>query len=381
MRRIWLAFALLQALLGLRVTTRLFTTSRGTRILRRSMPLDPAQRASVLVPVLNEAARLRPCLEGLIAQGEEAEEILVIDGGSTDETPALVREFAARDPRLRLIEADPAPAGVNGKAWGLQAGLDASLPGLPWVATIDADVRSKPELIRSLIAHAGAEGVALLSAATRQRLSGAAEGLVHPALLATLVYRFGIPGGATVDPRRVQANGQCFLVRRDALRGAGGFAAVMDSVCEDVTLARAVAALGQPVGFYETDDLVSVEMYAGWRDAWMNWTRSLPMADRFTNGRMPGLADLVFVQAAPLVIAPLAAWRLGRRHPLAIVNGALLACRVGVLTGMARAYESRPWTYWLSPLADSPAAARILLMSRRKRHEWRGRPLTVGESR
>jgi dolichol-phosphate mannosyltransferase len=354
-------------------------TSRGTRIKRQAEPLDPSQRASVLVPVLNEAARLRPCLDGLIAQGDEAAEIVVIDGGSTDGTACLVREYAARDPRVRLIVAGPASAGVNGKAWGLQAGLDASSPGLPWVTTIDADVRPKPMLVRSLIAHANAEGLAGLSAATTQRLSGAAEGLIHPALLATLVYRFGIPGKATVDPRRVQANGQCFLIRRDSLLAAGGFAAVMDSVCEDVTLARAVAAMGQPVGFHETEDLVSVEMYSGWRDAWANWTRSLPMADRFTNGRMPGLADVGLVQAAPLVVAPLAAWRLGRRHPLAIVNGALLACRVGVLTGMARAYELRPWTYWLSPLADAPAVARIWLMSRRKRHVWRGRPLTAGE--
>ena len=63
----------------------------------------------MLVPVLNEATRLRPCLDGLIAQGEETAEIVVIDGGSTDATAGLVREFAVRDSRVRLIEAGPAP--------------------------------------------------------------------------------------------------------------------------------------------------------------------------------------------------------------------------------------------------------------------------------
>jgi len=79
-------------------------------------------------------------------------------------------------------------------------------------------------------------------------------------MLTTLVYRFGIPGNATVDPERVQANGQCFLVRRDVLDDAGGFARVLDSVCEDVTVARNIAQRGHRVGFYEVGDLAEAGM-------------------------------------------------------------------------------------------------------------------------
>ncbi|HEV2108170.1 MAG TPA: glycosyltransferase, partial [Thermomicrobiales bacterium] len=68
--------------------------------------------------------------------------------------------------------------------------------------------------------------------------SGMAEGVIHPSLLATLVYRFGIPGQATDDVAKVQANGQCFLLERETLDSIGGFTSVQDSVCEDVTLAR-----------------------------------------------------------------------------------------------------------------------------------------------
>jgi dolichol-phosphate mannosyltransferase len=380
MRRLGLLVALLQAILGLRVMARLAGSANGAKVRRQPEPLATPERISVLVPVLDELDRLAPCLEGLIAQGAEVAEILVIDGGSTDGTPDLVRRFAARDRRVRLIEAGPAPEGANGKAWGLQAGLARSSPEYGWLLTIDADLRSAPALARSLLDHALDQGVTALSVATRQRLSGAAEALVHPALLTTLVYRFGIPGTATADVARVQANGQCFLIRRDALCAAGGFASLLDSVCEDVTLARAVAASGRSVGFYETEDLATVEMYRDWREAWTNWTRSLPMTDRFTRGRaMPGLADLLLVQAAPLPLAMLSARFLGRRHPLTSVNLVLLACRLGVLAGTTRAYERRPWTYWLSPLLDTPAVAQLWRMSRRKRHLWRGRPLIPGE--
>lgn len=379
MSRLATLLAVIQALLGFRVIRRLLQTAGGRRVHRHEAPLPERERVSVLVPVLDEVDRLAPCLDGLIAQGDEVAEILVIDGGSTDGTPCLVREYEACDRRVRLVEAGPLPEQRNGKAHGLQVGLEQSAPASTWVLTIDADVRPDPAIARSLLAHAGREGVPALSAATLQRLSGAAEGVLHPAMLATLVYRFGIPGHATDRVDRVQANGQCFLVRRCLLDEAGGFAAVADSICEDVTLARALVTAGHCVGFYETDDLVRVEMYAGWRDAWSNWTRSLPMRDRFS-GRATGvgLAEVALVQALPLWLAPLLGRALGRRHPATALNFALVCTRLGVLAGMGRAYERRPWTYWLSPVCDLPVALRLVAMARRRRHVWRGRAVTAG---
>lgn len=377
MSRLLSLLALLQALLAIPVLARMFGTGRGHRIRRHA---DRATgRVTVLVPVLNEETRLDPCLAGLTANGDEVAEILVIDGGSCDGTRALVRRWEERDLRVRLLDASPVPAGVNGKAHGLRFGLEHASAASDWVLTIDADVRPDPALVRSLLAHAASEGISALSAATTQRLSGAPEGVLHPAMLTTLVYRFGIPGHATDRIERVQANGQCFLVRRRILDRIGGFDLGLDSVCEDVTVARAIAAAGMPVGFYETDGLVAVEMYAGVRDAWGNWMRSLPMRDRFSGGEQPrGLAEILLVQALPLWLAP-AAWRMaGRRHPATAVNLALVAARFGVLVGTTRAYDRRPWSYWLSPLCDLPVALRLCVVARRRRHTWRGRTFVSG---
>ncbi len=120
-------------------------------------------------------------------------------------------------------------------------------------------------------------------------------------------------------------------------------------------------------------------MYGGWRDAWENWTRSLPMRDRFSRRAGDrGLAEVLLVQALPLWLAPVLTRRYGRRHPATILNVALACTRLGVLAGTARAYERRPWTYWLSPFCDLPVAIRLLLMARRRTHVWRGRRLTAG---
>ena len=56
---------------------------------------------SLGLPVYNGANYLREALESAVAQGPELAEIVVSDNCSTDETPAIVAEFARRDPRVR----------------------------------------------------------------------------------------------------------------------------------------------------------------------------------------------------------------------------------------------------------------------------------------
>jgi dolichol-phosphate mannosyltransferase len=364
-----------QTLVGIRVVLRLARTAFGERIEISNAPL-PGERVTVLVPVLNERDRLGPCLAGLIAQPSEVAEILVVDGGSSDGTQDLVSMFAARDARVHMVDASPIPTGWNGKAHGLQVGLDRADPCSSWILIVDADVRLEPELARSLLTHAIRTEVAVTSIATTQELSGVAEGIVHPALLTTLVYRFGIPGHATGRVTAVQANGQCALYRREPLERSGGFAIARASVCEDVTVARALASNGYVVGFHESDRLASVAMYASWRDAWGNWTRSLPLRDRYAGpAGWLGLTEVALAQALPLPLL-LMLWRSVPRQQFALtINGFLVLVRLGVLAGTARAYAWRPWTYWLSPLTDLPVVMQLWCNALRRTHSWRGQVL------
>lgn len=385
LRRAALVLLSAQVVLAIRVFSRMLRTARG----RRMPAADPSEvidgRVSVIVPVLNERDRLGPCLDGLTAQGPEVADILVVDGGSTDHTPDLVQTYARRDPRVRLIDALPVPTGWNGKTHGLQVGLNQAPTEIDWIVTIDADVRPAPGLVRALLAFARQEDVLALSLATLQDLSGPPEAALHPALLTTLVYRFGIPGLATNRVSAVQANGQCLLLRRDVLAAAGGFASARDSLCEDVTLARTIAALGYRVGFYESEGLVWTAMYTGWRDAWRNWTRSLPLRDRYSGlAGWLGLVEVTLVQAIPLPLAIVLSRSRRQTLPIAVLaylNLGLAIARLGVLVGTSRAYRSRPWSYWVSPVSDVPVAVGVWLSAVRRRHEWRGRPIIRGGPR
>jgi glycosyltransferase involved in cell wall biosynthesis len=87
---------------------------------------------TVVIPAFNAAATLDETLESVRAQSYTALEILVVDDGSTDETPALVRSHEERDPRVRLIR--QANAGVSAAR---NTGM-AEARGM-LLATVDAD--------------------------------------------------------------------------------------------------------------------------------------------------------------------------------------------------------------------------------------------------
>ena len=367
--------AVVQAVLGANVVARMARGVRATHIVPAAS--EPGS-VSVVVPVLNEAERIAPCLRGLLAANSTVAEIVIVDGGSRDDTVARVRALVGHDARFRVIDAAPVPAGWNGKAWGLAVGLGAA--HAEWVATIDADVRPSAGLFSALAAHARRRDVAALSVATRQELAGPLQAMLHPAMLATLIYRFGLPGREARRVADVQANGQCFLARRSLLVDHAAFDRARTSRCEDVTVARALVAAGIPVGFYEAGDLVSVRMYESWGETWANWPRSLTLGDAYARyGGWFGLTEVAVVQALPLPLAVALALAHATASPAFTVAAILAIVRLGVLAGSARAYVNRPWTYWLAPLADVPATLALFAAALRRTHVWRGRVLVAAE--
>lgn len=64
---------------------------------------SPPVKISIIVPVYNAAEYLPACLDSLVNQTLEEIEIVLVNDGSTDHTPRVMREYAARDSRIRVI--------------------------------------------------------------------------------------------------------------------------------------------------------------------------------------------------------------------------------------------------------------------------------------
>ena len=178
------------------------------------------------------------------------------------------------------------------------------------------------------------------------------------------------------------ANGQCFLARRAALLGAGGYSSARASFCDDVTLARHLARSGRRVGFLDGSRLYDVRSYTSARETWREWGRSLDLKDASTPLRQwIDVFFLVLAQGLPLPMLLIAAlWAtvngvtsLVPAFPLLAVSAILVAVRVMLQFALAGSYERRGLAFWLSPSADPLAALRIVLSTARRPKSWRGR--------
>jgi glycosyltransferase involved in cell wall biosynthesis len=58
---------------------------------------------SVVMSVYNGARRLRPTIESILGQTDRDFELVIVDDGSTDATPAILASYAQLDPRVRVI--------------------------------------------------------------------------------------------------------------------------------------------------------------------------------------------------------------------------------------------------------------------------------------
>lgn len=64
---------------------------------------DSPDLISVVVPFFNEQRYLGKCLKSIIGQSYKNLEIIVVNDGSTDSSPEIVRQFAASDKRVVLV--------------------------------------------------------------------------------------------------------------------------------------------------------------------------------------------------------------------------------------------------------------------------------------
>lgn len=360
----------------------------------QSATLKELGTVSVVVPTLNEAHRLAPCLEGLTRQGYELREVLVVDSRSTDGTQNVVTTYQRQDPRIRLLTDDPLPSGWVGRPWALDYGFRHSSPASTWVLGIDADTQPQPGLIAALVQTVDREGYDLVSLAPRFILKTTGEMWLQPALLMTLIYRFGPAGNRGSQPQRVMANGQCFMVRRSLLESLDGYSSARASFCDDVTLARNAAVQGAKVGFWDGSRLLKVRMYEGIAETWQEWGRSLDLKDAATPEQTWwDVAFLALVQGLPWLLTPLliavkelpiTEWSLTLQLLLAI-NTSLLFIRFGMQAAVLSAYDlndaTGKWAFWLSPLADGAAVYRIALSSWQRPTQWRGRQYPASDSR
>lgn len=105
------------------------------------------ERISVVVPAYNNAMWLPRSLDSLLAQTYENLEIIVVNDGSTDDTKAVLDEYAKKDHRIKVIHKD------NGGVTSARLRGVAEASG-DWIGFMDGDDVIEPRMYQRLLENA-----------------------------------------------------------------------------------------------------------------------------------------------------------------------------------------------------------------------------------
>jgi chlorobactene glucosyltransferase len=299
--------------------TALFYAWRSIRVLGGWIRVPEIAQAqdlpslSIVVPARDEERSIERCVRSLVAQRGVDAEVIVVDDGSTDATPAILARLAAEFPALRVVAGEPLPEGWVGKPWACAQG--AQVARGEWLLFTDADSSHAPNASASTLAFARTNGADALSIMTGQELGTLAEAAILPAILQMIVFASGMLTEINdpLRPDRALANGQYVLVTRIAYDALGGHAALRCAVVEDIEFARRLKRDGRfRMLVAEGTQLVRVRMYRSFREIWDGFTKNMYLgAHGDLRAIAGGVAFCAMLSVAPPVLV-LASVR--RRH-------------------------------------------------------------------
>jgi hopene-associated glycosyltransferase HpnB len=280
-----------------------------------------------VIPARDEAECVGDTVASLLRQDYSGVfTVILVDDQSRDGTAQIARDAAAAlgaADRLTVIAGRSLPAGWTGKLWAQSQGVEAAEATTEppdYILFTDADIVYVPDEVRKLVARARAGGTVLTSLMAKLRCESFAERMFVPAFI--FFFQMLYPFAWANNPRRstAAAAGGCMLVRREALRAAGGMASIRNALIDDCALAKRLKAHG-PIWIGLTDGVSSARAYPAVEDVRKMVSRTayaqLQYSPLILTGTVAGLAItyllpvlLTIFASGSAQILGLAAWLL-----------------------------------------------------------------------
>ncbi|MDA0306436.1 MAG: glycosyltransferase [Proteobacteria bacterium] len=270
-----------------------------------------------VIPARNEAETIGSTVASLLQQEYGGPvSVIVVDDNSDDATASA----AGKAENLSIIKGQPLVPGWSGKLWAVKQGLDEagrSHPDAPFVLLTDADISHDAQSLKRLVAKAEAENLDLVSLMVLLRCLSFWEKLLIPAFV--FFFQKLFPFAWVNDPAKstAAAAGGCMLVRRDALKAAGGIDAIKDRLIDDCALAAIIKNNGR-IWLGLTDKVRSERRYQRLSEIWHMVSRT---AFEQLNNSYPALLGAVLGMVVLYLVPPLAGMAVLGGDPKIVVIG------------------------------------------------------------
>jgi len=261
---------------------------------------------TAVVPARNEADVIGQAMASLLRQDYPGPfRVVLVDDGSDDGTAerALASGEADGAGRLDVLRGTAVPAGWAGKVWAQHQGVQRATSAADkpdYLLLTDADIAHATDNLRSLVAQAESQGLALVSLMAELSCRRWAERFLIPAFV--FFFQMLYPFAWVADRNRTlaAAAGGCMLVRRETLERIGGIASIRSEIIDDCALARRLKAHG-PIRLDLTRRAVSLRPYEGFADIGRMVSRSAYAQLRYSPlllaGTIVGMAITYLVPA------------------------------------------------------------------------------------
>ncbi len=237
-------------------------------------PPDPpfSPPVSIVIAVRDEERNIADCIRSFQAQTYRNWEMVVVDDRSRDRTAQIVRELAGEDPRIRLLQnTENPPPDWSAQVWANGKGVRESRG--EWLVFTDADTRHHPGHLQATLGYCLANRAAVLSVIPGQICRGFWENTLQPFIF-WLFWDYYPPRSVNrAGCRRAGASGTFFLVRRDAYDTIGGWAAVHNTIPDDLAFMERAKEKGLAAHLVIAGQTLRVRMYHGWRESFEGWSR------------------------------------------------------------------------------------------------------------
>lgn len=346
-------------------------------------------KVSIILPARNEEKYIARCLDSLLRQDYPNFEIIAINDSSTDRTEVIMQHYAARDPRILVVNAKSKPVGWVGKNWACYQGYLRATGNL--LLFTDADTVHLPSTMSLSVKHLIFENLDALTAIPKLLCKDFWTKITLPMLSTFLYSRFS---ALRVNDPKTKIGyffGSFFIISRRTYEKVGTHKAVRHEIIEDGALGGKVKEEKFMMKMVRGDNYIEAIWARDFHTLWHGLRRlMIPLYNQKRKRASLMAIAIFFLLFEPFLLLPYSLLFLNIARDdifsLILIVSDTMACAIIIFSSVIQLRLSvfqNPLYALASPLGGAIISLSFItsIIDARKKGtvSWRGRQYTLNE--